>query len=129
MEKKKKVFDRDISIVLCGQAGQGIQTIEKALSAIVHEAGYHVFSMNEFMSRVRGGVNSTQIRISHERTQAFVRRTDLCIPLTGQGIDHLGERIQDDTLIIADSSKVDVKRSFVDVPLFDIASKREERFW
>ena len=33
----------DISIVLCGQAGQGIQTIEYVLTRVLKLAGYNVF--------------------------------------------------------------------------------------
>ena len=54
----------DASIVLCGAAGQGIQTVEHLLTRILKQAGYHVFSSSEFMSRIRGGSNSTEIRIS-----------------------------------------------------------------
>ncbi|WP_212505791.1 2-oxoacid:acceptor oxidoreductase family protein [Anaerotalea alkaliphila] len=54
-----------LSIVLSGEAGQGVQTIEAFLmEAISHR--YHVFSTKEVMSRVRGGNNSVEIRISGE---------------------------------------------------------------
>mgnify|MGYP000278906337 CR=1 FL=1 len=33
----------DLSIVLCGQAGQGVQTVEFLLTRILKRAGYHVF--------------------------------------------------------------------------------------
>jgi len=54
----------DLSIVLCGQAGQGIQTVEYLLTRILKLAGYNVFATKEYMSRIRGGTNSTEIRIS-----------------------------------------------------------------
>nr|WP_281355228.1 2-oxoacid:acceptor oxidoreductase family protein [Anaerotalea alkaliphila] len=50
---------------MSGEAGQGVQTIEAFLmEAISHR--YHVFSTKEVMSRVRGGNNSVEIRISGE---------------------------------------------------------------
>jgi 2-oxoglutarate ferredoxin oxidoreductase subunit alpha len=53
---------KDLSIVICGQAGQGVQTLEE--SWLNHKlTGYHVFAANEFMSRIRGGMNSTEIRV------------------------------------------------------------------
>ena len=54
----------DLSIVLCGQAGQGIQTVEYLLTRIFKLAGYNVFATKEYMSRIRGGTNSTEIRVS-----------------------------------------------------------------
>ncbi|MEK7375946.1 MAG: 2-oxoacid:acceptor oxidoreductase family protein, partial [Candidatus Margulisiibacteriota bacterium] len=62
----------DISIVLCGEAGQGIQTIEVVLTRILKQSGYNVFAAKEYMSRVRGGVNSTSIRVSSNRVSAPV---------------------------------------------------------
>jgi len=44
----------DVSIVLCGEAGQGIQTVEAILVQAVKLGGYNVFSSKEYMSRVRG---------------------------------------------------------------------------
>ena len=52
-----------VSIVLCGQAGQGIQTVEHLLTRIFKLAGYNVFATKEYMSRIRGGMNSTSLRI------------------------------------------------------------------
>jgi 2-oxoglutarate ferredoxin oxidoreductase subunit alpha len=49
---------KDISIVLSGEAGQGIQTVERLLLRLFKLSGYHVFSYSEFMSRIRGGNNS-----------------------------------------------------------------------
>ena len=52
---------KDVSIVLCGEAGQGIQTVETILVKAIKKSGYNVFSTKEYMSRVRGGENSTEI--------------------------------------------------------------------
>ena len=50
---------KDVSIVLCGEAGQGIQTVEEILIQAVKLGGYNVFSSKEYMSRIRGRENST----------------------------------------------------------------------
>ncbi len=46
----------DLSCVICGAAGQGIQTIEMILPLLMKRAGYHVFATKEYMPRVRGAV-------------------------------------------------------------------------
>ena len=51
-----------LSIVLAGEAGQGIQTVEYILIRVLKLAGYNISSNKEFMSRIRGGTNSTEIR-------------------------------------------------------------------
>ncbi|NHJ40541.1 MAG: 2-oxoacid:acceptor oxidoreductase subunit alpha [Asgard group archaeon] len=92
----------DISIVLCGAAGQGIQTVEQFLTHVLHEAGYHVTASKEYMSRVRGGTNSTEIRISSKRVRAFVNRIDIFIPFNESAISRQRKRISKDTIIIGE---------------------------
>lgn len=89
----------DISIVFCGEAGQGLQTIEYALTHILKQAGYYLFATQELMSRIRGGGNSTQIRIADYPIGAFLERTDLLISLAPQTISRLSPRISSDTII------------------------------
>jgi len=76
-ENKPQIPEQDISIVLCGEAGQGIQTVEELLTRILKLSGYYVFATKEYMSRVRGGSNSTQIRVSSKPIQAPVARIDV----------------------------------------------------
>lgn len=48
------------------------------------DSGFHVFATKEYMSRVRGGNNTTEIRVSSRRVRSFVDRIDVLIPL-GKG--------------------------------------------
>lgn len=117
----------DVSIVICGAAGQGIQTVEQLLTRIMKSAGYNVFSTKEYMSRVRGGINSTEIRVSSKKVAAYVDRIDLLIPLNENAIPHLKRRITNETIIIGE--KENIKGAFecseceVDVPLSEIAEE------
>ena len=90
----------ELSIVLAGEAGQGIQSIESILAGVLKQEGYNIFSTKEYMSRVRGGVNSTEIRVSSERVAAFTDRIDILIVLSPESIAHLKKRITKDTLIM-----------------------------
>ena len=98
---------KELSIVICGQAGQGIKTVENLLTGIMKRSGLHVFSCKEFMSRIRGGMNSTSIRVSSRRVRGFVEKMDILIPLDPGGIEHVRERISGDTLIIGDLENID----------------------
>ena len=92
----------DISLVLCGEAGQGIQTVETILAQAIKKSGYHIFSTKEYMSRVRGGQNSTQLRVSSHRIASYVKRIDILFVLSSGAIKHLKNRISEDTFIIGD---------------------------
>ncbi|UCD50694.1 MAG: 2-oxoacid:acceptor oxidoreductase subunit alpha [Phycisphaerales bacterium] len=97
---------RDVSVVLCGQAGQGVQTVEFLLTRILKLAGCHVFATKEYMSRVRGGLNSTTIRVSSRPVAALVNRIDILVALTPGALAHVAERLSDETIVLADQAVV-----------------------
>jgi len=112
----------ELSIVLSGEAGQGIQSIESMLTSLAKKASYHVFATKEYMSRVRGGCNSTEIRISRQRAAAMVDRVDILVPLTREAVSHLGGRITDATIVIGEKAIVGFDR-MIDLPFSAIASE------
>jgi len=111
---------------LCGQAGQGIQTVERLLTRILKTEGYYVFATKEYMSRVRGGINSTLIRISCKSVDAFVDRIDILVPLNKGAIPHLGKRIDPETLILGEkdvcADELTAENRLLDIPFTKIAS-------
>jgi len=118
----------DISIVLCGQAGQGVQTVEYLLARIFKLAGYNVFATKEYMSRVRGGTNSTQLRVSSQPVRAAVERIDILIALDRGAVRHVEKRISRRTIILAERETIGddfepAKHKFLDVPFTKTASE------
>ena len=118
----------ELSIVLCGQAGQGIQTVEHLLTRIFKLAGYNVFATKEYMSRIRGGTNSTEVRISSGPVRASVSRIDILIPLNQGAIQHVEKRISPQTIILAEKETIgddfdQTRHRFIDVPFTKTASE------
>lgn len=117
----------EVSVVLCGEAGQGIQTAEQILARCLKLSGFHVFATKEYMSRVRGGSNSTEIRISSKRVSAYLDRIDILIPFHQGAIKHVEKRITPETIVLGDKeiiskdSPLEVKE-FIDIPFSKIAS-------
>jgi len=93
------------NIVIAGQAGQGLKTIEKVLSKICKKAGYHVFSTREYMSRIRGGVNTTTLIVSSPSSPmgANIRDIDLLISLTKDAVPHVSDRIKGGSLSVGEN--------------------------
>jgi 2-oxoglutarate ferredoxin oxidoreductase subunit alpha len=119
---------QDVSIVLCGQAGQGIQTVEFLLTRILKLAGCNVFATKEYMSRVRGGANSTQIRVSHQKVSALVQRIDILVALDRGAIRHVADRLTPQTIVLAEKDAVanDLEQGryrFLDVPFTKTAKQ------
>ncbi len=112
---------RGLSIVLGGQAGQGIQTIEHILVRTLKRSGFNVFATKEYMSRIRGGSNSITIRVSPESVTAPVDRIDILVPLDAAVPGHLGKRIKDDTIILGDRDQLGLEREMVHAPISAIA--------
>jgi 2-oxoglutarate ferredoxin oxidoreductase subunit alpha len=121
---------KDISIVLCGEAGQGIQTVENILVSILKLSGYFVFSAREFMSRIRGGSNSTEIRVSDEPVNSFVEKINILIPLDEKAVDHVKWRIDKDTIIIGkkDFIEGESKKTF-EVPFTELAKEAGNKLY
>ncbi|MBI5680367.1 MAG: 2-oxoacid:acceptor oxidoreductase subunit alpha [Methanobacterium sp.] len=115
----------EVSIVLCGEAGQGIQTVETILVQTVKLGGYNVFSSKEYMSRVRGGENSTQIRVSSKKVAAYVDRIDILVAISKGAINHLKERVSPDTIIIGDEETLkDIANpSIIKIPFLKMAAE------
>jgi 2-oxoglutarate ferredoxin oxidoreductase subunit alpha len=110
-----------VSICLCGQAGQGIQTVEHLLTRIFKLAGFNVFATKEYMSRVRGGMNSTNIRIGSIPVRAAASTIDILVPLNKGALQHVERNISSRTIILADKEIIggdidQTKHKFVDVP-------------
>ncbi len=128
MREKLKRLSDDVSLVLCGEAGQGIKTVEGILTRILKRAGYHVFSCSEFMSRIRGGSNSTTIRISTRRRAAPLERIDFCIPFHAEALKHLAGRLSAESVILGDRRILGLEPSgefwnVIDVPFGGIAEE------
>ncbi|MDI6616546.1 MAG: 2-oxoacid:acceptor oxidoreductase subunit alpha [Syntrophaceae bacterium] len=124
----------DISIVLCGAAGQGIQTVEELLTHAFKHAGYNLFSTKEYMSRVRGGSNSTQLRVSSRKVRACLDKIDILFPLDRDGLRHVEHRITPETIILGEKEVLlepgtGKKIKIIDVPLHTIASELGETIY
>ncbi len=115
----------EISIVLGGAAGKGVQTVEGILLSVLKNEGYPVFASKEYMSRVRGGSNSTEIRVASKKPRAYLRSMDICFPFDKAAFEHLKPRITPETtLIFADERIVESGMDYkiVHVPIVSIAS-------
>ena len=117
----QRTFKDDVSLVLAGEAGQGVQTLELILTRVLKRAGLNVFATKEYMSRVRGGTNTTEIRAASEPVAAFIDRIDIFIPLDDKAIPHVKHRLSETTLIVGETGTVHPDREILDVPFSKLA--------
>ncbi|MEJ2499685.1 MAG: 2-oxoacid:acceptor oxidoreductase family protein [Campylobacterales bacterium] len=114
---EQKGASRSVSVLIGGAAGLGIDTLEKLLSEAFMKSGFFVYSSKEFMSRVRGGSNTTLIRIADAPLEAPCWEVDLYIALDALALEHAKPRMTEKTVILADESFSDAAAEAVAVPL------------
>ena len=94
-----------ITIVLSGEAGQGLQIIEEFLVETLSRETY-VFTSKEVMSRVRGGNNSVEIRISDQPIHALRYTIDALFLLNNHSLDRLRPRLHGSTVVYGEANFV-----------------------
>lgn len=94
----------DVSVVIAGEAGQGIETASDIIVRVFKNAGYNVFSCKEYMSRIRGGVNTAEIRISSSEIYSYVKKIDFLLALSPDSLAHVEKRRSDETFILYDEA-------------------------
>ncbi|MBF0544752.1 MAG: 2-oxoacid:acceptor oxidoreductase subunit alpha [Candidatus Riflebacteria bacterium] len=120
---KENAVSNHFTIVLAGEAGSGIQSIEVILTRAFRCDGFHVFAGKEYMSRIRGGSNSTIIQIGSEPVRAWSDHVHLCIPLDDQAFSHVKKRLTPDSLVLADQAVLGSGESIFDLPLGAMAAE------
>lgn len=98
-------FNENINIVIAGEAGQGIETAAGIITKILHHNNFNVFSLSEYMSRIRGGCNSALIKVTNEKSPCFSSRIDVLFALDNKAFEHLKDRISENTI------SLDLKKS------------------
>ncbi|MBS1115073.1 MAG: 2-oxoglutarate ferredoxin oxidoreductase subuit alpha, partial [Nitrospirae bacterium] len=85
----------DYTIKIGGEAGQGIQTIGDTLGLVFSRTGYHVFTHQDYESRVRGGHNFFQVRFADHPVMASRDRVDIIVALDKDSITNYEEELSE----------------------------------
>ncbi len=116
----------DLSIRISGEAGQGLKTIGITLTQIFDKAGLNIFANQDYMSRIRGGNNYFQVRISNKPLYTLRDKVDILVALDKMSIDIHKKNLNKEGIIIADLEKFkldDDKKIFFNAPVYGLAQK------
>ena len=127
MKNKRKNDPRcDITIRIGGEAGQGMKVISSLLGKIFLRQGLWVFIHQDIMSRIRGGHNFSQIRLSSSPVIAPSSLVNVLICLDKNTLDLYREEIEG--VVIYDQGKFadggPQGEKYLPVPLEDIAKEK-----
>lgn len=92
------------NILIGGAAGDGIETTATVLEKTLKHVGYNVFSMRDFMSRVRGGHNFNKIRFGTQAVYSHKRELDGLIAMNEESFNLHKDDLKEDGFVICDPS-------------------------
>lgn len=119
-------FDKEISLIIAGDAGQGIDTITQVIAEVVKNNGYNVFYTKEYMSRIKGGCNSSTIRISGDKIDAYREHTDFVFAISKDALNHLEKRILQNTIVVFEYDNTEVLDKFTNKIKIDFTALSKE---
>jgi 2-oxoglutarate/2-oxoacid ferredoxin oxidoreductase subunit alpha len=125
-DRRPMSMGMEFSIMVAGEAGQGMKTIGRALSEVFVRSGCNIYSNMDYMSRIRGGNNFYQLRVSDVPVYALREKVDLLIALDAKSVSLHESCLGKNGILVLDAAKFDlpkVKENFLDLPLYEMAKE------
>jgi 2-oxoglutarate/2-oxoacid ferredoxin oxidoreductase subunit alpha len=105
------------NILIGGAAGQGMDTLAAVFEKLLKRKGFQIFTVRDYMSRIRGGHNFIQVRFGTERLYSHCDELDGIIALNAETIElHIG-RLKSEGFAIADEDVIYEDKRLLKLPL------------
>ena len=122
-KSREEKMAKDITLLIAGAAGQGIQTIGSLLARVCHNAGLFIFSTDDFESRIRGGHSFHLLRIGTRPLSAPCSRIDILVAINERDYEYHRERLSQNSIALINSNKEKTKDLRVFHLPFDASAK------
>ena len=100
----------DMTFKIGGEAGQGVESTGRGFAQALVRGGLHVFGLQDYHSRIRGGHNFYQIRVADHDVFSHHERVHLLLALTEVSIaEHADEIVPGGGIIYDPGLTVDEK--------------------
>ncbi|HEV2440756.1 MAG TPA: 2-oxoacid:acceptor oxidoreductase subunit alpha [bacterium] len=101
-------FVNDMSIRLAGEAGQGVESGGAGFAQALGHGGLWLHTYPEYMSRIRGGLNFFQIRVSEKPLWSHHEGVQILLAFSPDAItDYAGHVVRGGALVFDEGLKVD----------------------
>ncbi len=98
----------DMTFKMGGEAGQGADSSGHGFAKALARAGLSVYGLQDYMSRIRGGHNFFQIRVSDRDVQSTSDAVHVLMPLDLETVhEHLHEVVPGGAVILDTRMKID----------------------
>ena len=115
-----------MTVVVAGEAGQGVKSASNALARCFVRAGLYVFAYPDVMSRIRGGHNFTRVRVSDSPVHSVSDRFDLLLALDRRSVDeHQDQMVERGVIVVdgRDAPSTRRKARIFPIPLTELARR------
>ena len=120
----------NLTFKMGGEAGQGVESSGAGFAKAIARSGLYVYGLQDYMSRIRGGHNFYEIRVSDRDVQASETSVHVLLPLDAMTVDeHLHEVVPGGAVIMDAPLKIDDNRLTerglkpIRMPLGEIAAR------
>lgn len=124
----------NMTFKIAGAAGQGVESSGAGFAQALSRGGLHIFGLQDYMSRIRGGLNFYQIRVHEQPLYTHEEAVHILLPLNKEALEAYqdevvagGGVIYDTGLKVDEGSVSQGGRKAMPVPLVDIAKEHGER--
>ncbi len=98
----------NMSIRIAGRAGQGVESTGAGFSLALARGGLNLFTMQDYMSRIRGGLNFFQLRVAPQEIYSHTDDLHLLLAMNKEAFDTYHPLIESGGGVIYDQEmKVD----------------------
>ncbi|PKM97585.1 MAG: 2-oxoacid:acceptor oxidoreductase subunit alpha [Elusimicrobia bacterium HGW-Elusimicrobia-3] len=116
----------EINVRISGEAGQGVVSAGMMLCRMYKDSGRHIFAIQDYMSRIRGGTNFFQVRAAAVPVHSPREKCDLIVALDKDAVAANQAELAPGGLMVLDKQKygiVELRERWVDVPLYALAQE------
>lgn len=127
----------DLSLRIAGAAGQGVESSGAGFAQALAQGGLHVFALQDYMSRIRGGLNFFELRVHESPLYCHDDAIHILLALNEEALEAFCDDVVPGGGIIYDQDlKVeaaavaggpDPLRKAMPVPLAELAKEHGER--
>ncbi len=100
---------KEITVLIAGRRGDGLDETGLIVSNILSKIGYQIYMYNDIPSLIVGGHQFVLVRGASEKISAHTDKVDIVLAHNQDAVDKHKDRFYDKTVIISDMDKVLVK--------------------
>src|SRR5919199_1994339 len=93
----------DLTIKIGGEAGQGVESSGAGFAKALARPRLWIYGLQDYMSRIRGGHNFYQIRVSEHEVWSFRDQVHMLLPFTAEAVERHWQEIVEGGAVLYDA--------------------------